>query len=78
MVTLMKTWAQTVMSSLKKKCMLLNYKEVDHGRLFNKEIFELRPKEWYFFRNWEKSISVHRNSIYNRPKEKKGLVSMRK
>lgn len=58
--------------------MLLNYKEVDHCRLFNKEIFELRPEECYFFRDWEKSISVHRNSMCNRPKEQKGLVSLRK
>lgn len=58
--------------------MLLNYKEVEQGRLFDKETLELRPKEWYFFRSWGKSIPVHRKSMCNRPKDKKGLVSIGK
>lgn len=32
----------------KNACYLLNYKEVDHGRLFNKERYELRPKRRVF------------------------------
>lgn len=40
--------------------------------LFDKVTSELRSKEWYFTRrNWEKSISVCSNSMYNRAKENK-------
>ena len=56
----------------------INVAKLQRSRLFDKETLELRPKEQNFFRSWGKSISVHRNSMCNRPKDKKGLVSMRK
>ena len=52
--------------------------KLERGKPEEASLTTLRHEEWYFpRRSWEKSISVHRNSMDNRPKEKKGLVSMR-